>query len=146
MIPEGVGLQGLRNGCMQSDEKETFRQRVAAENNFQLYKSYSERDAAERIGWNYSTLKRKRRRGLVPFVDRGGGSVAYMGYHIADIILFGVRATHEELEADPVICGSPTCQNTRTDLSNSASGSFTSGIAAPLTTVPVTTGPPASSP
>ena len=78
---------------MHSDEKEILRKRVATENNFQLYKIYSERDAAERIGWDYSTLKRKRRGGLVPFVDRGGGSVAYMGYHIADIILFGVRAS-----------------------------------------------------
>jgi hypothetical protein len=69
--------------------REDLRKRVATENNFQLYRNYSERDAAERIGWDYSTLKRKRRRGLVPFVDRGGGSVAYMGYHIADIILFG---------------------------------------------------------
>src|SRR5690349_12400786 len=93
-----MGSQRFRNGYMHCDEKEILRKRVATENSFQLYKIYSEREAAERIGWDYSTLKRKRRSGLVPFVDRGGGSVAYMGYHIADIILFGVRALDEQLE------------------------------------------------
>src|SRR5215510_4433990 len=83
---------------MYSDEKESLRNRVATENSFQLYKIYSEREAAERVGWDYSTLKRKRRSGLVPFVDRGGGSVGYMGYHIADIILFGVKALDEQPE------------------------------------------------
>src|SRR6266436_9118176 len=111
---------------MHKDEREGLRKNVANENNFQLYKSYSERDAAKRIGWDYSTLKRKRRAGLVPFVDRGGGSVAYMGYHIADIILFGVRAPHEQCEADPVICGTPSWPDTRKEPSSSVSGSSTS--------------------
>ena len=56
---------------------------------------YSEKEAAELIGCDYSTLKRKRRDGLVPFVDMGAGSVGYMGYHIADIILFGVKAREQ---------------------------------------------------
>jgi hypothetical protein len=79
------------------DDREKLRERVAAEHKFQLYKRYSERQAADRIGLDYSTLKRKRRGGLVPFVDMGGGSVAYLGYHIADIILFGVGALDEEI-------------------------------------------------
>ena len=81
------------------DEKERLREKVAAEHGFQFYRRYSERQAAETIGWDYSTLKRKRRAGLVPFVDLGGGSVGYMGYHIADIILFGVKAK-ENLEGE----------------------------------------------
>ena len=43
------------------DDKEKIREKVAAENSIQLYKRYSERDAAKTIGWDYSTLKRKRR-------------------------------------------------------------------------------------
>ena len=74
------------------DIAERVREKVATEHGFQLYKRYSEKQAAERISWDYSTLKRKRRAGLVPFVDMGGGSVGYMGYHIADIIIFGVKA------------------------------------------------------
>jgi hypothetical protein len=72
--------------------REVLREKVAAQHGFQPYKRYSEKHAAELIGLDYSTLKRKRRTGLVPFIDLGGGSVGYMGYHIADIILFGVKA------------------------------------------------------
>ena len=49
--------------------KEMLRERIAKENAFQLYKRYSEKHAADMIGCDYSTLKRKRRAGLVPFVD-----------------------------------------------------------------------------
>jgi hypothetical protein len=80
---------------LHNDDKDRLRERVATEHCFQLYKRYSERHAADKIGWDYSTLKRKRRAGLVPFVDQGGGSVGYMGYHIADIILFGVKAKEQ---------------------------------------------------
>src|SRR5215471_21072255 len=117
---------------MQRQERESLRTKVAAENNFQLYKSYSERDAAERIGWDYSTLKRKRRGGLVPFVDRGGGSVAYMGYHIANIILFGVRARDEEF--DSAISGSGTWAGTASATTKSGSGGSDSAADLPPTT------------
>lgn len=72
--------------------REKLREKVAAEHGFLLYKRYSEKIAAEAIGLDYSTLKRKRRAGLLPFVDMGSGSVGYMGYQIADIIAFGVNA------------------------------------------------------
>jgi len=78
-----------------SDRKELIRDKVAAEHGIQLYRRYSEKHAADKIGCDYSTLKRKRRAGLVPFVDLGGGSVGYMGYHIADIIVFGVKAREQ---------------------------------------------------
>ena len=48
-----------------------------------------------RLAGDYSTLKRKRRAGLVPFVDKGGGSIAYLGRDIANIILFGVKAREQ---------------------------------------------------
>jgi hypothetical protein len=82
-----------------NDLRERLREKVAAEMTFQLYKRYSEKFAADRISFDYSTLKRKRRAGLVPFIDLGSGSVGYMGYHIADIILFGVKA-NEPWEGD----------------------------------------------
>ena len=118
---------------------------MAAENNFQLYKSYSERDAAAWIGWDYSTLKRKRRAGLVPFVDMGCGSVAYMGYHIADIIVFGVKAKNDEFNSEPVRNGSGPWEDTAKGPSSLVSGSSISGMGVQPTTAPVTTGPPASS-
>ena len=77
------------------DEREKIRERVAAEHDIQLYMQYSEKRAAKTIGWDYSTLKRKRRAGMVPFVPLGGGSVGYMGCHIVDIILFGVKAKEQ---------------------------------------------------
>ena len=78
-----------------TDEREKIRERVAAEHDIQLYMQYSEKRAAKTIGWDYSTLKRKRRAGMVPFVPLGGGSVGYMGCHIVDIILFGVKAKEQ---------------------------------------------------
>ena len=52
-----VGLKSPRNNRMQKDEREGLRKNVATENNFQLYKCYSEKDAAKRIGWDYSTVE-----------------------------------------------------------------------------------------
>ena len=79
----------------QQEHRERIREKVAAEHGFQLYKRYSEKQAADAIGWDYSTLKRKRRAGIVPFVDMGAGSVGYMGYQIADIIVFGIKAREQ---------------------------------------------------
>src|SRR5690349_23337173 len=122
---------------MHRDEKEVLRKRVATENGFQLYKNYSEREAAERIGWDYSTLKRKRRSGLVPFVNRGGGSVGYMGYHIADIILFGVLALDERLE--PTCGGSETWASTVGENTESETGGSVSAAGRVPTTESDTT-------
>src|SRR5262245_23932282 len=124
---------------MQKDEREGLRKNVATENNFQLYKSYPEKYAAERIGCDYSTLKRKRRNGQVPFVDRGGGSVAYMGYHIADIILFGVRALDGELE--PASGGHDTWASTANESTASGNGGSVNAVGRPPTTESVTMAP-----
>ena len=103
------------------DQRERLREKVAEEHHFQLYKRYSERSAAEHIGVDYSTLKRKRRAGLVPFVDLGGGSVGYMGYHIADIILFGVKAKDEQINNETNPC--PDTQGGTTGSANDGSDS-----------------------
>jgi hypothetical protein len=77
------------------DQREELREKVAAEHGFQLYKRYAEKEAARYIGCDYSTLKRKRWAGLVTFVDLGCGSIGYMGFHIADIILFGAKVREQ---------------------------------------------------
>jgi len=120
-----------------------IRERVAAEHGIQLYARYSERHAADRIGWNYSTLKRKRRAGMVPFVDLGDGSIGYLGIHIVDIIALGVKA--KQGQPQPATYGSSPCRNTHVELSSSESGSSTSGPVLLPTTAQGTTAPPASS-
>jgi hypothetical protein len=126
------------------DSRERLREKVAAEHGFQLYKRYSEKHAATRIGLDYSTLKRKRRAGLVPFVDLGGGSVGYMGYHIADIITLGVRARHDVLHIERGGEGTEPWASTAEGPSSLENGFSTKGAEARPTIVPATTGPPAS--
>ena len=123
------------------EPRERLREKVAAQHGFQLYKRYSEKHAAKRIGLDYSTLKRKRRAGLVPFVDLGGGSVGYMGYHIADIITFGVRATHDASHIEPGGEGKEPWASTAEGPSSLANGFSTKGAEARPTIVPATTGP-----
>jgi hypothetical protein len=118
--------------------RESLREKVAAAHGFELYKRYSEKDAAPHIGCDYSTLKRKRRTGLLPFVDLGGGSVGYMGYHIADIIVFGVKA---RVEYDSN--GTHPCPDTRGANTESANGGSDSARDQPPTMASATT-PPSS--
>ena len=123
------------------DRKEMLRERIAKENAFQLYKRYSEKHAADMIGCDYSTLKRKRRAGLVPFVDIGGGSVAYMGYHIADIIAFGVNAKRAELESQSLNNGTDRWPSTASETTGSAIGGSDSATARPPTMASATMSP-----
>src|SRR6516225_2878837 len=104
------------------DEREQLREKVAVEHGIQLYRRYGERQAAEAIGWNYATLKRKRRVGLIPFVDLGGGSVGYMGYQIADIITFGVKARDRNLGGESTSEANGAWANTASGTTRSASG------------------------
>jgi hypothetical protein len=129
------------------DEKERLREKVAAEHGIQLYRRYGERQAAETIGWNYATLKRKRRAGLVPFVDLGGGSVGYMGYQIADIIAFGVKAREVdpggESTGESPSDGNGPWPSTASATTRSASGGSDSATDRPATT-PSVAAPPRS--
>ena len=69
-----------------------LREEVASEYGFRLARLYPEKHAARFLEVEINTLRRKRRKRLLPFVDRGDGSVGYMGWQVADIILLGVRA------------------------------------------------------
>jgi len=127
------------------DEKERVRERVAAEHGIQLYRRYGERQAAETIGWNYATLKRKRRAGLVPFVDLGGGSVGYMGYQIADIIAYGVKARAVDPGGDnggeSTSDANSAWPDTASATTRSASGGWDSATDRPANTPSATTPP-----
>lgn len=80
---------------------EKLREKIAAEHNIALYRRYYEKQAAAILSVDYTTGTRKRRAGLWPYVDLGGGSVAYMGYQLADIIAFGVKAKDIEDGEEP---------------------------------------------
>lgn len=68
-------------------ELEAMREKVAAANNFSLYKQYNEETAAHLLGCDLSTLKRWRREGIVPFVRYSPRKVRYLGVFIADLML-----------------------------------------------------------
>lgn len=72
-----------------------MREGIAEEYGFALFRQYSEKQAAGLIGYSYDTLKRKRLQGLVPYVDKGGDSIGYLGFHLADILLYGVQANEK---------------------------------------------------
>ena len=73
-------------------EHRKLREEVASEYGFRLARLYPEKDAARFLRVGINTLRRKRRKNRVPFVDRGDGSVGYLGWQVADIIILGVRA------------------------------------------------------
>ena len=68
-----------------------------------------------------------------------------MGYHIADIIVFGVDAIYEGWQPQPARNEVPNAKILHVDPSSLANGSSISGMAALPTTAPATTQPPASS-
>lgn len=87
------------NPCKIDPKELNFmRTRVAQEYGIALYQQVSERTAAflllppgKRTSGraDTSTLKRNRRRGKVPFVPHGNGSIRYLGVMLCDYILFG---------------------------------------------------------
>lgn len=74
---------------------EQLRELVSKEYGFKLGRLYAEKEAAKFLKVGISTLKRKRRSKLVPFVDRGDGSVGYLGVHLADIVILGTGAINQ---------------------------------------------------
>jgi hypothetical protein len=74
------------------DDLQAKREGVAVEYKIALYRQYSEKQAAAFIGIDYKTLKKKRYAGQIDYVDKGGGSIGYLGYQIVDFILFGSHA------------------------------------------------------
>lgn len=77
------------------DEKMKMREWIASEHGFQLGKPYGEPEAAAILKRNLSTLKRQREAGtLIPgihYTDGGERGIRYVGYQLADILLFGIR-------------------------------------------------------
>jgi hypothetical protein len=69
-----------------------LRERVAQEYGFSLWRLYREREVAAFLDVDLSTLKRKRRKKQLEFVDKGHGSVGYLGIHIANFLILGSKA------------------------------------------------------
>ena len=67
------------------------RENIARERGFALYREYGEEQAASFIGCDLTTLKRWRRAGKVKAVVKGERHIRYLGFQIADILLFGVK-------------------------------------------------------
>ncbi|OAE37621.1 hypothetical protein [Agrobacterium tumefaciens] len=68
-----------------------MREAIAKEYGFTLYRQYEEKQAAHYLGKDISTLKRWRRKGLIPFIRMGERGINYLGVHIADTLLRGVK-------------------------------------------------------
>ena len=100
-----------------SEEHTKLREAVAIENGFSLYRQYSyrqysEKEAACFVRIDQSTLKRWRRKGLIPYVSFGTTGVRYLGVHVADLIIRGT-AQWEDIPNKPsslVTLGSPSGQ------------------------------------
>jgi len=89
-----------------------MREAVAIENGFALYRQYSEREAACVVRVDQSTLKRWRKKGLIPYVRFGANGVRYLGVHVADLIIRGTERW-ENMRNEPsslVPLGSPSGQ------------------------------------
>ena len=73
------------------NEGNDMREAVAKEYGFTLFRQYGEEQVAHYIGKDLSTLKRWRRKGLVPFVNMGERGVRYLGIHVADMLIKGIK-------------------------------------------------------
>ncbi len=74
-----------------TEEVKGMREAVAKEYGFALFRQYGEEQAAHIINIDPSTLKRWRRDGLTQFVALGPRKIRYLGIHIADMLLRGVK-------------------------------------------------------
>lgn len=68
-----------------------MREAVAREYGIALYRHYGEEQAAHILSVDRSTLKRWRADGLTPYVAMGPRKVRYLGLHIADILVKGLK-------------------------------------------------------
>ncbi|MET4294691.1 hypothetical protein ABIB06_006524 [Bradyrhizobium sp. LB8.2] len=75
-----------------SAEHDKMRDNIALANGFQLYLFYSEKETAGFLKRDVSTLKRWRRAGMFKnkFPTKSGeDGVRYLGFNIADLIIYG---------------------------------------------------------
>ena len=66
---------------------EELLERIAAANGIELFKKYSEADAAPLIGIHPQTLKQYRLAGRIQFLRIGSRSIAYFGFHIVEYLV-----------------------------------------------------------
>ncbi len=98
---------------------------IAKGNGFELYRHYSESQAAKFLGLHPVTLKKRRLAGKISYLRLGERSLSYFGYQIADHFLKNIR-----------------CQNTQNETFKSETiGSVGAGIAPPITPISTTRKP-----
>ncbi|QCL85680.1 hypothetical protein CFBP5875_04780 [Agrobacterium pusense] len=68
-----------------------MREAIALNHGITLYETYPEAKVAAMLRKDHSTLKRWRRKGLVPYIALGGRDIRYFGYQIADMLMKGVK-------------------------------------------------------
>lgn len=73
---------------------------IAMDQCFQLYRHYSEAQAAKIIGIHPATLKKLRLKGKLPFVRLGQRRVAYFGYQIATYLITQIQPCHATQNED----------------------------------------------
>lgn len=73
------------------DDQQPMREAIAKEYGFALYRQYGEEQAAHIVNVDLSTLKRWRSDGRTPFISMGPRKVRYLGIHIADMLIKGVK-------------------------------------------------------
>lgn len=64
-----------------------LREEIAKAYGLILFAHYIEEVAADKLGIDHTTLKRRRRAGKVPHVKFGDRGVRYFGYQIADMLI-----------------------------------------------------------
>ena len=68
-----------------------FREAIALEKGFALYREYTEDEASKYIQVAAITLKRLRLAGKIGFLRKGERKIAYMGFQIADFLYDSVE-------------------------------------------------------
>ncbi len=74
------------------DEHHDLREQVATEYGIALYRRYREKEARAIVGYEASWWKRHRKARNIPFVEDAGGSIAYFGYMLCDMLILGKDA------------------------------------------------------
>jgi len=69
------------------EELSILHQSIATGNGFELYKHYSEAQAAEFLSMHHVTLKKRRYAGDIDYLKLGERSIGYFGYQIADFLI-----------------------------------------------------------
>lgn len=90
-----------------------MREGVAEEYGIAIYRQYSEKQAAALIGTSYDTLKRKRKLGQIPYVEKGGDSKGYMGFQLIDFLLFGEKSVEQDPPSKEAEKPSPSQETAR---------------------------------